>query len=154
MASEIGEQALRVIWHTGEVSLTALFSMIKRVLENKEPIKHGKQSLKKLNRQNQKLETVSVDKEDLKAFKRELQRHCVDFSIKKEREGVYHAYFKSRDLERIYSGLEKCVHDYTIGKRRPLHEIVIEAEKKATAFKNKEYAWEIGEKHTNREQAR
>lgn len=132
MAGELGEQAVKVEWKTVEVTAKALKALIQQLIENKEKIQHGQQSLSKLNLQGKKLEQVELTGEDMKNFRREMNRYSVDFSIMKDRtSGNYTVFFKGQDVERVYAGLQKCVQNFDKGKK-PIKEVMRDAEERAT----------------------
>lgn len=132
MAGELGEQAVKVEWKTVEITAKALKALIQQLIENKEKIQHGQQSLTKLNLQGKKLEQVELTGEDMKNFRREMNRYSVDFSIMKDRtSGNYTVFFKGQDVERVYAGLQKCVQNFDKGKK-PIKEVMRDAEERAT----------------------
>lgn len=132
MAGELGEQAVKVEWKTVEITAKALKALIQQLIENKEKIQHGQQSLSKLNLQGKKLEQVELTGEDMKNFRREMNRYSVDFSIMKDRtSGNYTVFFKGQDVERVYAGLQKCVQNFDKGKK-PIKEVMRDAEERAT----------------------
>lgn len=131
---ELGEQAVKVTFSTIEITATTIKAIIEALLKNKNTsyIEHGKQSLKKLNQQNRKLEKVDLSKEDIKSFKRELNRYHVDFSIMRDKEsGLYSIYFKSQDIDRVHSGLQNCIKSYSKNIKRPIKETIEVAKQKA-----------------------
>lgn len=70
-------------------------------------IKHGEQSMKQLNKQNTQLEPIPIANEDVKAFKRELKKQGVDFTVMKDKTtGESKIFFKGRDIEQIKFVLE------------------------------------------------
>ena len=82
MAADLQEQAVQVEWKAAKITAAALKGLIEQILANREKITHGEQSLKKLNLQGKKLESIELTGEDMQAFKRELNKYAVDFSIK------------------------------------------------------------------------
>lgn len=131
MAGELGEQAIKVEWKAVEITAEALKALIRQLIENKDKIKHGQQSLSKLNTQGKKLEQIELTGEDMKNFRRELNKYSVDFSVMKDRtSGNHTVFFKGQDIDRVYAGLQKCVQDFSKGKR-PIKEVMRDAEEKA-----------------------
>lgn len=50
----------------------------------------------------------------------------------KDRESGNHTvFFKGQDVERVYSGLQKCVQNFDKAKKKPIKEIMQEAEQRA-----------------------
>lgn len=131
MAGELGEQAIKVEWKAVEITAEALKALVWQLIENKDKIQHGQQSLSKLNLQGKKLEQIELTGEDMKNFRRELNRYSVDFSVMQDRtSGNYTVFFKGQDIDRVYAGLQKCVQDFNKGKR-PIKEVMRDAEEKA-----------------------
>lgn len=151
MAADLQEQAVQVEWKAAKITAAALKGLIEQILANRGKITHGEQSLKKLNLQGKKLESIELTGEDMQAFKRELNKYAVDFSIKKDTETQnYTVFFKGQDVDRVYKGLQKCVENFQKGSKKPIKEVMKEAEEKAAqrnAERKSKYAW-IFEKET------
>jgi len=131
MPGELGEQAIKVEWKAVEITAEALKALIRQLIENKDKIQHGQQNLSKLNLQGKKIEQIDLSGEDIKNFRRELNRYSVDFSVMKDRtSGNYTVFFKGQDIDRVYVGLKKCVQDSNKGKR-PINEVMRKAKEKA-----------------------
>lgn len=104
MAADLQEQAVQVEWKAAKITAAALKGLIEQIIANREKITHGEQSLKKLNLQGKKLESIELTGEDMQAFKRELNKYAVDFSIKKDTETQnYTVFFKGQDVDRVYT---------------------------------------------------
>ncbi len=132
MGAELGEQAIQVEWKAAQITAKALKELIEQLLANRNKFIHGEQKLSKLNLQGKKLESVEITGEDIKAFRRELYKYSVDFSIKKDRElGNYTVFFKGQDVDRVYTGLKKCVQDFDKGQKKPIKEVMQEARQRA-----------------------
>lgn len=132
MAADLQEQAVQVECKAAKITAAALKGLIEQILANREKITHGEQSLKKLNLQGKKLESIELTGEDMQAFKRELNKYAVDFSIKKDTETQnYTVFFKGQDVDRVYKGLQKCVENFQKGSKKPIKEVMKEAEEKA-----------------------
>ena len=112
MAADLQEQAVQVEWKAAKITAAALKGLIEKILANREKITHGEQSLKKLNLQGKKLESIELTGEDMQAFKRELNKYAVDFSIKKDTETQnYTVFFKGQDVDRVYAASQQlCNH--------------------------------------------
>lgn len=133
MTGDLGEQAIKVEWKAVEITAKALKALIQQLIENKDKIQHGQQSLSKLNLQGKKLEQVELAGEDMKNFRREMNRYSVDFSIMQDRtSGNYTVFFKGQDVERVYAGLQKCVQNFEKGNKKPIKEVMRDAEERAT----------------------
>lgn len=131
MNGDIKDQAVHVTWRGSEITLKVLKALILEMLKNHNQMKHGEQSLKKLNLQNKQLESVKITQSDIRQFRGELKNHAVDFNIKKDKEtGEFNVFFKAQDVDRVYKGLEKVVKDFDKTKK-PVKETVEQAKQKA-----------------------
>jgi hypothetical protein len=142
--------ALEVALKGTELTLNAILAPLRKLFEMRanpapaergaDTLEHGEQSIKSLNMHNRPLETVEVPCEDVRAFKRELNRHGVDFAVMKDKgTGICSAYFKGQDIQRVTSALEKTVHkiarEQTAEEPKPAMESVIaSAQAKADAI--------------------
>jgi hypothetical protein len=133
MSEEIGEQAIKVLWNTSEVTRESMLALCQKLLSYRKSIRYGKQSLRQLNRHERQLDRVEMADEDIKAFKRELRRYAVDYSLTQDKEtGVFQVYFKSQDVERIYAGLERCVANYANNRdKKPMKQRAQEAQRES-----------------------
>ena len=135
MANELGDQMIQVTTRTTFISLSVLKSIIQSLLNNRYATVHGEQPLKKLNLQNRPLESVEITDKDIKAFRRQLNMHSVDFNVQKDKTTGHHTvYFKGQDVDRIHVALEKCIKNLSLEKsaRQPFREVVANAIQKAT----------------------
>ena len=134
MQDDISEQAVMVLLRGTEVTAAGLKKHIKAMLENRQAVEHGEQSLKKLNLQNKQLDSVALSREDVRLFRRQLNRYRVDFAILKDKEsGLRTVYFKSQDVDRVYDGLEKCIKGLELDKesKKPIKEVIASALERA-----------------------
>lgn len=133
MPERLGEQAVQVEWKVTRVTATAFIGLIQQLLRQRDQVGHGQQSLKKLNLQGKKLEQVEIPGEDVRALRRELNRYAVDFSITRNAANEnYMVYFKSQDVDRVYTGLKKCVENLRERQgRKPVREVMKEAHQRA-----------------------
>lgn len=132
MNGDIKEEAIQVTWKATEISAKVLKTIIQTLLENRQKITHGEQSLNKLNLQNKQLESIKINSNDLKSFRRELNSYAIDFSIKLDKcTGEYTVFFKGQDIDRVYKGLEKCINRVDLSKKKPIKKVMENAIQKA-----------------------
>ena len=132
MAAELSEQAVKIEWRATEITARTLKELIQQLLNARNRIQYGEQKLTKLNRQGKQLESVDLHGQDIKAFRQQLRKYSVDFSVMRDRStGVYSVFFKSQDIDRVYAGLTKCVEQ--MDSRRSMKEVMREAEQRAAA---------------------
>lgn len=133
MAAELSEQAVRVEWRATEITAQMLKELIQQLVNARNRVQFGEQKLSKLNRQGKQLESVDLHGQDIKAFRQQLRKYSVDFSVMRDRNtGVYSVFFKSQDIDRVYAGLTRCVEQMDTS-RRPMKEVMREAEQRAAA---------------------
>lgn len=138
MAVEISEQAVQVELNVMKVSAQTILSAIQWLLANQRTVTHGQQSLRKLNLQGRQLESIPVAGADLNAIRRELRQYSVDYSLMRDRNtGEYSVFFKSQDVERVYSGLKEFAKDWE-NRKRPMKEVMEEAQRSAEERNRKE----------------
>jgi len=134
MATELNAQAIEVTTRATAITLAALKSIIQTLIENRHSIEHGEQGLKKLNLQNKQLESVELSGEDIKDFKKQLNKYSVDFSVMKDKTTGHHTiYFKAQDTDRVYTGLENCIKNLSIDRhsKKPIKEVIESAVERA-----------------------
>ena len=139
MATELSEQAIQVITKSTAMTLSMLKSVVQTLLSNRFSLTHGEQTLKKLNMQNTQLDCVQLAGDDLKGFRKSLNQYAVDFSVKKDKTtGLHTVFFKGRDIDRIYLGLDNCMKglsiDRSIGNntKKQIKEVMQNAVQRAT----------------------
>lgn len=134
MPVELGEQAIQVIFRASTITLELLRMLAQNALDRRNQIEHGKQSLQKLNLQGKQLESVKLTGQDITAFKRQLNKHSVDFSVMKDNStGEYSVYFKGQDTDRVYAGLEKVLQTAITrsDSKKPIKEVMEQAIQKS-----------------------
>ncbi|MFI3255517.1 MAG: PcfB family protein [Eubacteriales bacterium] len=76
------------------------------------PVRHGKQSVKRLGKQNQGMTNIEITDNNIKSFERYAKKYGVDFALKKDKScdpPKYVVFFKARDNDAI----EKAFVDYS-----------------------------------------
>ena len=155
MSADVGGQTSQWAWsvetRAPELTAAVVQSIIQGLLNHHQRKREGEQSLRQLNRQGRKLDSVELESPDLRRLRRELNRYGVDFSLQKEKQtGKAYVYFKAQDAILFYAGLKQ----YTEKARdkKPAKEIIQAAMEKVanraaetvdrarTAQKNQEQA--------------
>ena len=132
-----------------------LLKLAQSALKNRNQIKHGQQSLKKLNLQGNQLDIVKIPGQDIAAFRRQLNKYSVDFSVMKDRKtGEHLVFFKGQDTNRVYAGLEKVL-EKNINRnndKKPRKEVFKQAKQKSLQ-RAEQLTKPLEKKHTiNREE--
>ena len=131
MAVDLSEQAVQIELNVAKITAKTLIAAIQQLLQNRNTITHGAQSLHKLNLQGRQLESIPVDQAELAAIRKELHQYAVDYSLMRDKEtGRYTVFFKSQDVDRVYSGLKNFALNWG-NRRRPMNEVMREAERTA-----------------------
>ena len=135
MSVGLGEQAIEVEWSATKVTAKTIKEIIQALLAGRNELSRGSQSLKKLNLHERQLESVELSGNDIRAFRRELNKYAVDFAVMKNKgTGTFSVFFKAQDVDRVYSGLEKCVEQFSKSeKRRSLHDRLEDAKRESQA---------------------
>ena len=99
--------SMRTAEMTGRVLLALMRAASKKLSNHTE---HGKMKLKKLNNTGRKLESLAVDKKDVRRLKKEMARYKLDYSIKFDPvKKAYMVFFKTQDADRVKLAMENCV---------------------------------------------
>lgn len=72
-------------------------------------VKHGKQSVRRLGKQNQGMTSVEISNKNIKCFERYAKKYGVDFALKVDKSQdppKYMVFFKARDEEAIQNALK------------------------------------------------
>ena len=81
-----------------------------------ESVKHGKQTLKQLSKQNAGLSSVELKTPDLRLLYGAMKRNSVDFACVKDGKGKYTLFFKGRDADAIKRGFQQYTRKLTTRK--------------------------------------
>ncbi len=117
---EISERAISLAVRVGKVTGTEVKKAVEKLLaelekganrtvsktktqtaEKKPEVKHGKQTLKQLQKQSDGLSTVELTDPNLRLLYREMKRHNVDFAAVKDDKGKYTLFFKGKDADSV-----------------------------------------------------
>lgn len=135
MSAELGEQAVQVMLRASAVTLSVLLQAAQAAVQRHKGVEHGEQKIQKLNMQGKQLESVALMDEDIKPFRKELNKYGVDFAVVKDKQtGEHSVFFKGQDTERVYMALEKVLNtaiDRADKGKKPAKEIMQEAVAKA-----------------------
>ncbi|CAM2078033.1 MAG: DUF3801 domain-containing protein [uncultured Clostridium sp.] len=134
LGDEMGNKAISVSIKTSQVTSKLLLEVIKAIANNRYKVVNGEQSLKELNKKGRALENINIDKNDLRAIKRQLKKDGIDFAIKKDNSNdIFNLYFKAQDISQI----EKIFKEYVnknfkdLKKEKGVKEVVEDAKIKA-----------------------
>lgn len=96
---------------TARLTEAALKKALQEFLEaEKNPkIKHGKQTMRQLTRQNTGISNIEITKDNIKSFERTAKKYGLDYSLKKipGEQPQYLIFFKGRDLDVMTSAFRE-----------------------------------------------
>ena len=103
--------ALSVKVGKGAAKLTeqALQKAIKKFLEQKNTVPHGKQTMRQLMKQNAGVSNIEITNDNIKAFESTAKKYGIDFSLKKVKgeQPRYLVFFKSRDADALTAAFQE-----------------------------------------------
>ena len=108
LGDEVQSKAVKITYNGVEITSKVISNLIKSYLQASAKQAYGKQSLKKLNRKGNALDSIPVTNADLKGLHRELKSYGVDYSARKSNsvKDTYEVYFKGTDITQIQSALK------------------------------------------------
>ncbi len=134
MTEEIQGSIVSVSFKTFEASIDFIdnaLQLIVKLMKDKDNLKHGKQSISKLNKHNATLDNIDVEKTQLKSFKKELKKFGVDFAVMKDKNTKdYKVFFKGKDIEQIQFALKNQIAN----RENSLEKMMKNAKKQADMF--------------------
>ena len=108
LGDEVQTKAVKITYQGVEITSKVISNLIKNYLMHSKKQTYGKQSLKKLNRKGNALDSIPVTNSDLKGCQRELMKYGVDYSARKSNseKDTYEVYFKGTDITQIQAALK------------------------------------------------
>ena len=92
------------------MSLKLLFKLIKKFLNSRKELKHGKQSVKQLARHNRGMSNIEITDDNIKGFERYARKYGVDFALKKDGSKfppTWFVFFKAQDTDAINAAFKE-----------------------------------------------
>ena len=86
------------------MTLKLLYKLVKKYLNSRKELKHGKQSLKQLARHNRGMTNIEITDDNIKGFERYARKYKVDFALKKDSSKfppTWFVFFKAQDTDAI-----------------------------------------------------
>ena len=108
LSDDVQLKAVKMTYNGVEITSKVISNLIKNYLQASAKQAYGKQSLKKLNRKGNALDSIPVTNADLKGLQRELRKYGVDYSARKNNseKDTYDVYFKGTDITQIQTALK------------------------------------------------
>ena len=135
LGEEVQSKAVNITYRGSTISAKVICDLINNYLQGTEKQTYGEQSLKKLNRKGNALDSIPITNEDLRGLKKELRKYGVDYSVRKSlaEKKTYDVYFKGSDITQIQAALKNYMARSFRQKRDgpSMKERMVEAVKKA-----------------------
>ena len=129
---EVADKAVHLAIVTGKFSLQTLLRGMRafvdkykqgKLAEPKEETKSGKQTVKQLSGQGQRLSSMEIGDEGVRDFFKTVKKHGVDYAIvkdKKTKNARYTVFFKANDTEVFDLIVNDCINKHLhMGKDDP-----------------------------------
>ncbi|MBC1945422.1 PcfB family protein [Listeria booriae] len=130
MQEEINHKTIALSINTTKMSARTLKKALSQFLrmggfvvkKNKQRSHTGKQSLKKLMKQNTGLSNVEITDDNIGSFKRTAQKYGLDFALKKNKTAeasTYLVYFKGRDVDVMTQAFKEYTQKHVKSQDKP-----------------------------------
>jgi hypothetical protein len=99
-----------VSWTAAKFSFKGAKDAAVWFINRRNRVKHGKQSLRRLNLQNRGLANIDISKKNLKGFKRIARKYGVDFALRKDSTldpPKWCLFFKAQDADLLTAALSE-----------------------------------------------
>lgn len=102
MQEQVTQKTMALSIKTAKISGTALQAAMRQFLKmyrkQRDPPKHGKQTLKQLMRHGTGVSNIEITDANIKAFSKTAKKYGIDFALKKA-DDRYLVFFKGRDAD-------------------------------------------------------
>jgi hypothetical protein len=98
--------------------------------DKKPELKHGKMTLKQLQKHNEGLSTVELTDPNLRQLHKAMKKDGVDFSAVKDGKGKYTLFFKAKDVDTLTHAMKRYTQKLVKIENRPSIASVLAAAKK------------------------
>lgn len=99
---------------------------------------HGKQTISKLMKQDQKLTNIQVTNDNIKSFEHVARKYNIDYALKKDRSKDpprYMVFFKARDVDVMHAAFkEYSIRELTKTRKPSVRKALDEAIRKANSL--------------------
>jgi len=133
LGDEIAERDLNLAISIGKLTGRTLKSAIKKILAeleltkknmfnvpNTEKAKHGRTTLKQLQRQSDGLSNIELKNADLRSLNKIMKEHGIRFAVTKDGKGKHTLFFKGKDVDTLTKAFEKYSRKLLkLGKNTP-----------------------------------
>ena len=109
LGTRTGKQTVVIALKASKLTVNAIVKAIQQ--RHKDPLKHGKQSMKQLVKHDTALSSIPITNENLRSFDRIAKKYNIDYHIDKDKSTTpptFYMYFKGKDVEVV----EKALKEY------------------------------------------
>ena len=107
----------------------------KKTVNPKDTVYHGKQTISRLMKQDQKLTNIQVTNDNIKSFEHVARKYNIDYALKKDRSKDpprYMVFFKARDVDVMHAAFkEYAIRELTKTRKPSVRKALNEAIEKA-----------------------
>lgn len=107
---------------TAQVLAKAIAAAMRGIKKARDAPKHGKQSVKKLSRQNTGLQSIEITDDNIKSFDRVARKYGVDYALKRD-DGTapprWLVFFKARDTDALTAAFNEFTRDTLRREQKP-----------------------------------
>lgn len=125
MQDEINQKVISFAFQASKFTGKVMVNAMRKFLDSqngKHKVKHGKQSVKSLIRQNAGVTSIEIADDNIKDFERIARKYGVDFAVKKDNTVEpprYLVFFKARDQDAITQAFKEYVAKKSKEQDRP-----------------------------------
>ncbi len=116
MQEEVENRTINLVISTSKLTSRNMLKLMQKAIKYlknekiKPEVQHGKQSVKKLIGQNQRVSSIEIANTQIKDFERIARKYGVDFAIKKDRSEMppkYFVFFKAKDADALTAAFKE-----------------------------------------------
>lgn len=125
MQEEVNRETVQLAAKVGKLTYEEIKKALGKLLKelknqkNHSTMKHGKQSLKQLSKQNAGLSSIELSDPNLRQLYREMKKCSIDFSPIKTGKGEYLLFFKGRDADAMTFAFERYTKKLMKQEQKP-----------------------------------
>jgi len=121
LSEETSEKSITISMTMSKVTAKNILKMMGKILKRmmskskNDGLKHGKITLKQLQKHNDGLSSIELKTPDLKTLYKVMKKNGIDFSAVKDGKGMYSLFFKGKDIDTVKHAFKKYI-DITINR--------------------------------------
>ena len=130
MSDEVNEKTIALCVNGGKMTVRALRIAMVEWLRHMDRSKnrsktvrsYGKQSMKKLYRQNVELTNIEITEGNIKSFERYARKYGIDYSLKKDKAADpprWYVFFKAKDVDTMKAAFKEYTQDALNREKKP-----------------------------------